>query len=127
MRCCLVLASLLLGSARVGWTQPSRERAVDLRPHQLPFLPRLAMRTTAATSAVAPAATPPVPARDPLVFGQSPPRIRSIDRAEPWSGNVRAQLTLGGAVDGAEPSQSGTTVAGNGLRSEPLNAHLQGH
>ncbi len=94
----------------------------DLRAHRLPFMPRLTMRATLratsrpATRTAAKAAPPASPADDPLRFAASRPAITAVvDDDAGLLPTVRAQLVLGFAVDGAEPSLKGLTLAGNQL------------
>jgi len=117
-----VAALIVLSGAPDSRAEPAPAAPpADLRARRLPFVPTLAMRvaTTAAPrpSPTAAAATPP--AADPLRFERSTPQARpsltSSERFARLAEKVRAQLTLGLGVDGAEPTARALTVAGNAL------------
>lgn len=103
---------------------PPRSAAArpDLRARGLPFVPRLTMRPAAAATA-APAATPARPPAatvrppddDPLRFAAAAPAVQAGDAPTDLLPEIRAQLVLGFAIDGAEPSARGLTLAGNQL------------
>ncbi len=131
----VLLAGLIVMSGGPDSRAEPAPPAADLRARGLPFLPRLAMRTaaraTAAPTARVPAAAaepPPASATDRLRFDRTTARAPTVltadERRALIAEQVRAQLTLGFAVDGAEPSGSGRTVAGNSLRDGELEAHL---
>ncbi|MBZ0238563.1 MAG: hypothetical protein K8M05_39990 [Deltaproteobacteria bacterium] len=89
---------------------------IDLRAKELPFVARMTMRAKppVRTAQAARPVIPRAPADDPLTFAASRPAVTAL--AEPEDDilpTMRAQLVLGFAVDGAEPSPKGLTLAGN--------------
>jgi hypothetical protein len=105
--------AVLCASVAVAHAEPAH---IDLRAKSLPFVARMTMRarppvrTAARTRPVIPQA----PSEDPLTFAASRPGVTAVAQPdEDILPTMRAQLVLGFAVDGAEPSPRGLTLAGN--------------
>lgn len=115
MRCALALGLLCAAFAVSAADAPSDPRTVDLRAKSLPFVARLTMRAKPVrTAAKSKPVVPQAPSDDPLTFAASRPGVTAVvDSDDDILPTMRAQLVLGFAVDGAEPSAKGLTLAGN--------------
>jgi hypothetical protein len=111
------VVALLVALPSIASAEPATQ--VDLRAKALPFVARMTMRVkppvrTAARNRTPAPALPKAPADDPLAFAASRPSVTAVTEPEDdILPSMRAQLVLGFAVDGAEPSAKGLTLAGN--------------
>lgn len=100
-------------------------RVPDLRARRLPFIPRLRMRLAQVT----PPPAAPAPAAADTARRPSGAIAPITATAKAGAGepslvpDVHAQLVLGFAVDGAEPSERGLTLAGNQIGTADDDAY----
>jgi hypothetical protein len=116
-RAAIPLVLILSGIPDSG-AEPLEPGEPDLRAKELPFIPRMRMRIAAAARPAAKPVRTAATVEDPLRFAPSRPTVAKVVDAEPGLvPDIHAQLVLGFAVDGAEPSDRGLTLAGNQLGS----------